>query len=89
MGFLFGRYQLRIGFDIFASLNKKNNPIIKCLSFFTGRRKREVFSKGPRSKQLYDRLLLQVQTPKTLDSLWQYIQEYANLQNSSRQMIVP
>ena len=36
------------------------------LSLFAERSKREVFLKGPRSKQLYDRLILGIQTAQAL-----------------------
>jgi hypothetical protein len=40
-------------------------------AFFAYTSKREVFSKGPRSKQMYDSLLLGIQTPQALGlKLW-------------------
>ena len=62
--------QFNYFFFILLYQMKNNKTIInefeKALILFAEISKREVFSKGPRSKQSYDRLLLEIKTPQAI-----------------------
>ena len=64
--------QFNYFFFILLYQMKNNKTIInefeKALILFAEISKREVFSKGPRSKQSYDRLLLEIKTPQAIVS---------------------